>query len=71
MNKLDNCLTLPEEKLSSVNGGGKEAANMFLSGTVGAVQGLAFCAQTIPFPNPYVYVACAAGGATAAIIWPQ
>ncbi|MGE9835012.1 Blp family class II bacteriocin [Streptococcus orisratti] len=62
---------LEAEFLSTVEGGGKDSADAFLTGFGGAVQGVVFCAQAGIFVPPYVYAACAAGGAAASLIWPH
>ena len=68
---VTSMLILSDETLTTIHGGGKKEANMFLSGVNGAVNGVALCLQAVPFPTPQIYALCAAGGAAAAIIWPR
>ncbi|AXQ79133.1 bacteriocin [Streptococcus chenjunshii] len=63
--------TLTNAELSTVEGGGKNSANAFLTGFGGAVEGVVLCAQAGMFLPPHAYAACAAGGAAASLIWPH
>ena len=66
---LEQCEVMDEMVLSNIEGGGKNAADAFLTGFGGAVQGVVFCAQTGAFVPLQVYAVCAAGGAAASLIW--
>lgn len=68
---FQNMESLNENVLISVSGGGKNEANLFLSGISGAAQGVAFCAQAGVFMPWQGYALCAAGGAAVNIIWPH
>ena len=68
---VNNLFILSDEKLTTITAGDKNAADMFLNGVGGAVEGLALCMQTIPFPTPQIYLICAAGGAAASVLWPH
>lgn len=68
---VNNLFILSDEKLTTITAGDKNAADMFLNGVGGAVEGLSLCAQTIPFPTPQIYLICAAGGAAASVLWPH
>ena len=54
--------------LAIINGGGKDGANIFLTGMAGAAQGVTVCAQTGVF---IPYILCGAAGAATNIIWPH
>ena len=69
--EFDNMKQLNENVLANVCGGGKKGANLFLSGMVGAAEGVTYCAQAGMFIPWQGYALCAAGGAAAGIIWPH
>lgn len=60
-----------ENILAGICGGGKNGANLFLSGVADAAEGVAMCAQVGMFIPWQGYALCAAGGAAAGIIWPH
>lgn len=57
--------------LAIINGGGKDGANIFLTGMAGAAQGVTVCAQTGVFIPWQGYLLCGAAGAATNIIWPH
>ncbi|HFH9305813.1 TPA: bacteriocin [Streptococcus pyogenes] len=54
--------------MAIINGGGKDGANIFLTGMAGAEQGVTVCAQTGVFIPWQGYILCGAAGAATNII---
>lgn len=68
---IEDTEVLKEHVLASINGGGKDGANIFLTGMAGAAQGVTVCAQTGVFIPWQGYFLCGAAGAATNIIWPH
>ncbi|AUW96912.1 Blp family class II bacteriocin [Streptococcus pluranimalium] len=59
------------EQLSQIRGGGKKAADIYVSAISGAAQGAMLCAQTGVVVQPGVILGCAGAGAVLGVMFPS